>query len=45
MHYKKGERRLAQKFFETCLLLSPNAPDKAYIQGYLKRCINNGEES
>lgn len=45
MHYKKGERRLAQKFFETCLLLSPNAPDRAYIQGYLKRCINNGEES
>ena len=45
MHYKKGERRLAQKFFETCLLLSPNAPDKAYIQEYFKRCINNGEES
>ena len=45
MHYKQGERRLARKFFESCLLLSPNAPDKAYIQGYLKRCINNGEES
>jgi predicted Zn-dependent protease len=45
MHYKEGERRLAQKFFESCLLLSPDAPDKAYIQGYLKRCINNGEES
>ena len=45
MHYKEGERRLAQKFFETCLLLSPNAPDKAYIQGYLQRCINTGEES
>ena len=45
MHYKEGERRLAQKFFETCLLLSPNAPDKAYIQGYLQRCINSGEES
>jgi len=45
MHYEEGERRLAQKFFETCLLLSPNAPDKAYIQGYLEKCINNGKES
>lgn len=45
MHYKDGERRLAQKFFESCLLLSPDAPDKAYIQGYLQRCINNEEES
>ena len=45
MHYKEGERLLAQKFFESCLLLSPDAPDKAYIQGYLQRCINNGEES
>ncbi len=45
MHYEEGERRLAQKFFETCLLLSPNAPDKAYIQGYLEKCINTGKES
>ena len=45
MHYKEGEQQLAQKFFETCLLLSPNAPDKAYIQGYLEKCINTGEES
>jgi len=45
MHYKGGEQRLAQKFFETCLLLAPEAPDKAYIQGYLQKCINNGEES
>lgn len=45
MYYKEGERHLAKKFFESCLLLSPNAPDKAYIQGYLKRCDNNGEES
>lgn len=45
MHFKEGERRLARKFFESCLLLSPDAPDKAYIRGYLKRCINNGEES
>ena len=45
MHYKGGEQRLAQKFFETCLLLAPEAPDKAYIQGYLQKCITNGEES
>ena len=45
MYYKEGERHLAKKFFESCLLLSPNAPDKAYIQGYLKRCVTNGEES
>jgi len=45
MHYKGGEQRLAQKFFETCLLLAPEAPDKAYIQGYLQKCKNNGEES
>ena len=45
MHYKKGQRRLAKKFFESCLLLSPDAPDKAYIRGYLKMCTNNGEES
>jgi predicted Zn-dependent protease len=45
MHYKKGQRRLAKKFFESCLLLSPDAPDKAYIQGYLKMCTSNGEES
>ena len=45
MHYEEGERRLAQKFFETCLLLAPNAPDKAYIQGYLEKCINTGKES
>ena len=38
MHYKEGDRRLAKKFFESCLLLSPDTPDKAYIQGYLKRC-------
>jgi predicted Zn-dependent protease len=45
IHYKEGEQQLAQKFFETGLLLSPNAPDKAYIQGYLEKCINTGEES
>jgi hypothetical protein len=43
IHYKDGDRRLAKRFFESCLLLSPDTPDKAYIQGYLKLCANNGE--
>jgi predicted Zn-dependent protease len=37
IHYKKGQRALAKKFFELCLQLSPNTPDKAYIKGYLKQ--------
>ena len=43
MHYKDGEKRRAKKYFESCLLLSPNTADKAYIQGYLKLCAANGE--
>ena len=43
IYYKDGDRRLAKSFFESCLLLSPDTPDKAYIQGYLKLCANNGE--
>ena len=43
IHYKDGEKHLAKKYFETCLLLSPNAPDKAYIQKYLEHCSKNGE--
>jgi predicted Zn-dependent protease len=45
IHYKAGERRRAKKHFESCLLLSPNTADKAYIQGYLKSCAANGEGS
>jgi Zn-dependent protease with chaperone function len=45
MHYKEGQKQLAKKFFESCLLLSPNTSDKAYIQGYLKNCKLSGEES
>ncbi len=37
IHYKEGHHTLAKKFFESCLQLSPNAPDRAYIQGYLKQ--------
>jgi len=45
MHYKEGQKQLAKKFFESCLLLSPNTSDKAYIQGYLKNWKLSGEES
>ena len=37
IHYKRGQRALAKKFFESCLQLAPNAPDKAYIKGYLQQ--------
>ena len=43
IHYKKGQRTLAKKFFELCLQLSPDSPDKAYIQAYLKQCTQGGE--
>jgi predicted Zn-dependent protease len=43
IHYKKGHHALAKKFFESCLQLSPNAPDKAYIQEYLKQCTRSEE--
>jgi predicted Zn-dependent protease len=43
IHYKQGHHALAKKFFESCLQLSPNAPDKAYIQGYLKQCTLSEE--
>jgi len=45
MHYKEGQKQLAKKFFESCLLLSPNTSDKAYIQGYLKNYDPSGDES
>ena len=43
IHYKDGEKRLAKKYFESCLLLSPETIDRAYIQGYLKLCATSGE--
>ena len=43
IHYKEGQKSLAKRFFESCLLLAPDAPDKAYIQGYIKQCANDGE--
>lgn len=38
IHYKEGRRTLARKFFESCIQLAPDSPDKAYIQGYLRQC-------
>ena len=43
IHYKEGHKALARRFFESCLLLAPDAPDRAYIQGYIKQCANDGE--
>lgn len=43
IHFKKGQRTLAKRFFESCLQLSPDSPDKAYIQAYLKQCEQGGE--
>ncbi len=43
IHYKMGHKALAKQFFESCLRLAPDAPDKAYIQGYIKQCTEDGE--
>jgi predicted Zn-dependent protease len=43
IYYKKGYHALAKKFFESCLQLSPNATDKAYIQVYLEQCTPSEE--
>jgi predicted Zn-dependent protease len=45
IHYKNGRHVLAKKFFESCLQLSPDAPDKAYVKGYLKQCTLSEESS
>jgi beta-barrel assembly-enhancing protease len=42
IQYKAGEMILAEKSFQYCLSLSPNRPDKAYIQGYLRKCQERG---
>jgi predicted Zn-dependent protease len=43
IHYKEGRRTLARKFFESCMQLAPDSPDKAYIQGYLEQCTLSEE--
>jgi len=35
LHYKGGQKQLARRFFQTSLLLAPEIPDRAYIEGYL----------
>ena len=41
IHYKQGHRRLAKEYFQTCLMLAPDTPDRTYIEGYLKQCSVN----
>jgi predicted Zn-dependent protease len=36
IYYKQGEKALAKKYFELYLSVYPKAPDKAYIEEYLK---------
>lgn len=43
IHLKMGRKILAKKFFESCLMLAPDAPDKEYIRGYLDHCTSEGE--
>ena len=43
IHLKMGRKILAKKFFESCLILAPDAPDKEYIRGYLDHCMSEGE--
>jgi predicted Zn-dependent protease len=38
IYYKEGDKRLARRSFESCLVLSPHEPDSAYIRGYLEQC-------
>jgi len=45
IYYKEGEWVLARQFFESCLALSPHPPGKAYIEGYLKKCVRRGIDS
>jgi predicted Zn-dependent protease len=38
IHYKRGEKALAKKALESYLSLSPQALDRAYIEGYIHQC-------
>ena len=38
IYYKEGEWTLAKTSFESCVALSPDHPDRPYIEGYLQRC-------
>ena len=39
IYYKAGEWGLARRYFEACLALCPHLPERAYIEGYLKKCV------
>jgi tetratricopeptide (TPR) repeat protein len=38
VYYKEGEKARAKSSFEAYLIYAPDAPDKAYIQGYISTC-------
>jgi predicted Zn-dependent protease len=38
IRFKAGQFESARKHFESCLSLSPDYPDKPYIQQYIKKC-------
>lgn len=38
IYFKEGEWALAKASFESCLALSPDRPDRPYIEDYLERC-------
>jgi tetratricopeptide (TPR) repeat protein len=44
IHYKQGERVLAQKILELYLFHSPKALDRAYIEEYIHQCKERGKE-
>lgn len=36
IHYKKSEKADARKYLEKYLMLNPGAPDRSYIEGYIR---------
>lgn len=36
IHYKKSEKAEARKYFEKYLMLKPGAPDRSYVEGYIR---------
>ncbi len=44
IHYKQGEKALAQKALELYLSHSPKALDRAYIEEYIRQCKEGGKK-
>jgi predicted Zn-dependent protease len=44
IHYKQGEKTLAKRALEFYLSHSPEAMDRAYIEGYISQCKEGGQE-